>query len=266
MSGVLDAIVRKKHDEVRALKAKPCPAPSAGRPRGSLVRAALRREPSAGLNLIAEIKRRSPSAGPLSAALSVAERAIAYAQSGARMISVLCDETFFDGGYAHLAEARTALANLGVETPLLAKEFVVDARQLEEAVAFGADAALLIARIVDRQTLGDLIATSRRLGLEPLVEVATEAELSDAISVGASLIGVNARDLDTLAMDRARAAKILAQIPKGVMAVHLSGLRSPEDIAAVARSCADAALVGEALMRVDNPGPLLSAMCWAARR
>jgi indole-3-glycerol phosphate synthase len=264
MSGVLDAILLKKHDEIRALRAKPCPKPVLGRPRGGLVRNVLRREPGTALHLIAEIKRRSPSAGPLSTALSVDERAIAYARAGARMISVLCDETFFDGGYEHLAQARTALKALGFETPLLAKEFILDARQLEEAVAFGADAALLIARIVDRPTLSDLIATARRLGLEPLVEVATEAELSDALSVGASLIGVNARDLDSLAMNAPRAAGILAQIPEGALAVHLSGLRSPEDVAPVARSRADAALVGEALMRMDDPAPLLLSMGSAA--
>ncbi len=267
MSGVLAAIMKQKHDEIRALKARACPPPRAGLgPRASLVRTALTRGDGMPLQLIAEIKRRSPSAGALSTVLGVGERAVAYARAGASMISVLCDETFFDGGYAHLSEARSALASLGVEIPLLAKEFIVDARQLEEAAAHGADAALLIARLVDRQRLGELLSRARALGLEALVEVATEPELADAHSVGATVIGVNARDLDSLTMDAARAAVVLSQIPKGVLAVHLSGLRSARDVANVAGSRADAALIGEALMRLDDPTLLLSEMCAAAAR
>ncbi|MBX3264390.1 MAG: indole-3-glycerol-phosphate synthase [Labilithrix sp.] len=212
-----------------------------------------------------EIKRRSPSAGALSTALSVAERALSYARAGASMISVLCDARFFDGGFAHLAEARGALDAAGLAVPLLAKEFVLHERQLEEAAAAGADAALLIARIVDRAHLIRLAARARTLGLEPLIEVVTEDEVDAALAAGATVVGVNARDLDTLVMDAARAARVLAAVPDDRIAVHLSGLKGPEDVAAVAKTDVDAALMGEALMREDDPTRLLEAMLAAAR-
>ncbi|MBX3203255.1 MAG: indole-3-glycerol-phosphate synthase, partial [Labilithrix sp.] len=250
-----------------------------GGPRGAIVAARLQREgraatPADGapdgagrgaLRLVTEIKRRSPSAGPLSTALSVAERALSYARGGAAMISVLCDARFFDGGFAHLAEAREALDEAGLAVPLLAKEFVLHERQLVEAAASGADAALLIARIVDRARLASLVAHARELGLEPLVEVVTEDELAAALAAGATVIGVNARDLDTLVMDAARAARVLAAVPEDRIAVHLSGLKGPDDVTAVAKTDVDAALMGEALMREDDPARLLEAMRAAAR-
>jgi indole-3-glycerol phosphate synthase len=217
--------------------------------------AALSRPPGAPLRLIAEVKLRSPSAGPLSRALTPGARARAYAEAGATMVSVLCDTLFFDGSFAHLAEARRE-----VNVPLLAKEFVLDEVQLDLARAHGADAALLIARIVSRSDLARLTTAARARKLEPLVEVVDEAELDAALAAGARIVGVNARDLDTLAMDAARAARVLAAIPTGVVAVHLSGLKDPPSVRVVACSRADAALVGEALMRADDPRPLLAEM------
>jgi indole-3-glycerol phosphate synthase len=123
---------------------------------------------------------------------------------------------------------------------------------------------LLIARIVDAQLLARLAEAARGEGLEPLVEVTDERELDAALRANARVVGVNARDLDTLAMDAARAARVLEAIPRGVVAVHLSGLRDPGDIARVAATRADAALVGEALMRDDDPRPRLRAMVDAA--
>jgi indole-3-glycerol phosphate synthase len=258
MSGVLRAIVTSKKAEIPAL----APRSSGLSPRGSLVASRLARPGRSDgplpLRLITEIKRRSPSAGPLSTALSVAERAIAYARGGASMISVLADAPFFDGSWDHVAEARRAVDELGV--PILAKEFVIDERQLEVAAAAGADAILLIARIVDRETLRRLFARATALGLEPLVEVVSTQEVDAALHAGARVIGVNARDLDTLVMDAARAATVLAAIPDDRIAVHLSGLRSPADVAEVAGRAVDAALMGEALMRVDDPTELLRAM------
>jgi len=233
------------------------------------VEALLRREGEP-LRLIAEIKLRSPSAGPLSTALSPAERALAYAGSGARMISVLTDAPFFGGSFDHLAACRDALDEaLGpARPPLLCKEFILHPVQLDRALDAGADAALLIARIVAPDALASLAREARARGLEPLVEVATEAELAAAMSVGARLIGVNARDLNTLRMDHARATKILARIDQGVVAIHLSGLSSPENVAQVAFPAtsrrADAALIGEALMRRDDPRALLASMVGAA--
>jgi indole-3-glycerol phosphate synthase len=223
---------------------------------------ALRRH--AAMRLIAEVKLRSPSAGPLSRALSPQARALAYARAGAAMVSVLCDGPFFDGGWGDLGVARQALDAATLRVPLLAKEFVLDTRQIEEARDRGADAVLLIARIVDAAALMALVRAARAEGLEPLVEVVDEKELQDALAAGARVVGVNARDLDTLAMDAARTERVLASIPPGLVAVHLSGLRSAADVAHVARGRADAALVGEALMRQDDPGPLLAELVAAA--
>lgn len=219
------------------------------------------REGGAGaLKLITEIKFRSPSAGKLSTALNVAERAAAYARAGASMLSILCDTKFFDGEYAHLAEARAAC-----DLPLLCKEFVIDERQLDAARAYGADAVLLIVRCLTPESTARLVKAARERELVPFVEVADEAEVDTALSASADLIGVNARDLDGLGMDGDRAARVLGRIPKNVTRVHLSGLKKPDDVARIRASGADAALIGEALMRADDPEPLLRELAAAAR-
>jgi len=200
------------------------------------------------LRLIAEIKRRSPSAGPLSTALSVAERARAYERAGASVISVLTDSRFFDGAFEHLAEARRATA-----LPVLCKEFVLDEVQLDWARAHGADAVLLIVRCLEGARLASLVAAAGERGLTPLVEVATEDEALRALDAGAKLVGVNARDLDSLAMDLARAERVLGSLPSGVTRVHLSGVASADDVKRLAARAVDAALIGEALMRLDDP-------------
>lgn len=214
--------------------------------------------------LIAEIKRRSPSAGALSTVLSPADRAAVYARSGASMVSVLCDGPFFDGSWEHLAAARARLDADGLPTPLLAKEFVIDDVQIARARACGADAVLIIARIAPGATLRRLVTSAKDHGLEPLVEVVDDAELDAALDAGARVVGVNARDLDTLTMDPSRAARVLGRIPADRVAVHLSGLKGPDDVARIAASRADAALVGEALMRLDDPSARLEAMRAAA--
>jgi indole-3-glycerol phosphate synthase len=216
------------------------------------------------------VKLRSPSAGPLSRALTPQDRALAYAESGAAMVSVLCDATFFDGSWDHLAAARDRLDrdDRGARMPVLAKEFVVHERQIEEARDRGGDAVLLIARIVSAARLVELARAAFEAGIEPLVEVIDEAELVAAREAGARVVGVNARDLDTLQMDAARAARVLAAVPADVVSIHLSGLRTPADVAAVARTGGDrpdAALIGEALMRDDDPRRRLAAMVDAAR-
>jgi indole-3-glycerol phosphate synthase len=180
-------------------------------------------------------------------------------------VSVLCDARFFDGAWEHLEASRASLDAAGRAVPLLAKDFVVDERQIEEARDRGADAVLLIARIVSRSRLVELAHAARAAGIEPLVEVVDEAELEAAIAARAQVIGVNARDLDTLTMDAARASRVLAAIPRDAVAVHLSGLRTDADVAAIARARPDAALIGEALMREDDPRGLLAAMVQAAR-
>lgn len=252
--GVLSDIVAQKQRELASLRARALPAPPALRP----VR--LSRSQNGGrLSLITENKRRSPSAGKLSTQLSVAQRCAAYERAGASMISVLCDSHFFDGEFSHLQEARAVTT-----VPLLCKEFVIDESQLDAARAFGADAVLLIVRCLTPARTSALVAAARSRELVPFVEVATEDEVAVALDAGAELIGVNARDLDTLAMDAARAARILAAIPDHVTKMHFSGLSKPEDVLRIRQSGADAALVGEALMRADDPEPVLRSLVAAA--
>jgi indole-3-glycerol phosphate synthase len=198
----------------------------------------------------------------LSNVLSVAQRAATYAKSGAVMISVLVDKPFFGGSYENLATCRETLdTTYGPSRPrLLCKEFILDPVQIEWAASAGADAVLLIAKIVTAEELRSFVKHAHTRGLEPLVEVTTFDELQTAQAAGARVIGVNARDLDTLVMDHARAANVLAHIDAHRIRVHLSGLVLPDDVARIARSPADAALIGEALMRQDNPTALLSEM------
>jgi indole-3-glycerol phosphate synthase len=264
MARVLDQILAAKNAEIEVLRRQGSPKTTTFPHAPLAMIDALARTQGQSLRLITEIKRRSPSAGALSTKLSVAERALVYARGGAAMISVLCDSPFFDGSFAHLREAREAINAAGLKTPLLAKEFVLDETQIDEARAHGADSVLLIARIVTHDRLRELVAKSRSVGLEPLVEVIDEDELSAAIDADAKIIGVNARDLDTLEMDAARAARVLAAIPDDRVRAHLSGLKTSEDVAHVARTEADAALMGEALMRMDDPTELLSAFVKAA--
>ncbi|HEY1957407.1 MAG TPA: hypothetical protein VGH28_17430 [Polyangiaceae bacterium] len=255
MSGLLERIVASKRAEVAQLGATERKAPT----RATLdVPAALRRADR--LALIAEVKFRSPSAGVLSRALDPGERAVAYAEAGAAMVSVLCDGPFFDGSYADLQAAREAFDARGLGVPLLAKEFVIDPLQLDQARAAGADAALVIARILEGDALGAIVRACHERGLEPFVEVIDERELARALDAGARIVGVNARDLDTLAMDAASAARVIDRIPPEVVAVHLSGLRDEDAVAAAAKTRADAALVGEALMREDDPRNILKRM------
>lgn len=246
---MLARILARKRLEVSRLAQQPLPIPPARRP-VELARAA-----GQPLRLIAEIKRRSPSAGALDCTLSPAERGARYEAAGAHMISVLTDETFFDGAFAHLTEVRAATT-----VPLLCKEFVIDERQLDAARAHGADAVLLIVRCLDGARLATLVAAAHARDLVPLVEIANEREARLALDAGAELIGVNARDLDTLAMNPALAQAVLASLPKTVTRVHLSGLATPRDVRAIASGPADAALVGEALMRQADPAPLLDAL------
>jgi indole-3-glycerol phosphate synthase len=257
MSGVLEKILAKKREEIDALRSR-FASPTDRIPHD--VVGALRRASGAPLRLITEIKKKSPSAGALSTKLSPRARALAYAKSGAAMISVLCDEEFFGGGWDDVAAVRAAFDETRVAMPILAKEFVLDEAQLAEARERGADAVLLIARIVDAERLRDLVSASRDMGLEPLVEVVTEAELAAALTAKATLIGVNARDLDNLAIDRDHAARLVAAVPASCVPIHLSGLKTPEDVGDVAKTSAHAALVGEALMREDDPAALLAAM------
>jgi len=212
-----------------------------------------------GLAVIAEVKRRSPSAGAISADVDPAAQARAYASGGAAALSVLTDAEFFGGSPADLAAARAA-----VEVPVLRKDFTVSVADVCDARLMGADAVLLIVAALDGTELPELLGIARRLGLAALVECHDEAEVERAAAAGADLIGVNQRDLLTFEVDTGRALRVAASIPTGVVKVAESGIRSAADAARLAQAGYDAVLVGEALMRAADPAAAVADMRSAA--
>ena len=199
-------------------------------------------------NIIAECKRRSPSKGVLAVGYEPAAIAAKYEQGGAVAISVLTEPTFFDGALEHLRAVRAA-----VSLPLLRKDFIVDEYQLFEARANGADAILLIVAALEQQTLRRLQAKAHELGLAALVEVHDEEELSRALDAGARLIGVNNRNLRTLAVDVNASYRLAAQLPRDVVGVSESGLQTPEDLEKLAAAGYRAFLIGERFMTDRDP-------------
>lgn len=264
VSGVLARILAAKHTEIAALRARG-PRPLARLRMPVSLTAALRREQDDPLRLMLEHKRRSPSAGALSTHLDPPARALAYVRGGAAALSVLTDTTFFDGSYEHVTAIHRALHAAGSQIPVLAKEFVLDELQIDEAYAAGADAVLLIARLLTPARLAALHAHARARSLDALVEVHTPEEAQAAHAIGAWLVGVNARDLDTLEMNVERAHEILVAFEPNVVSVHLSGLATPADVHRIAAGPAAAALVGETLMREDDPRARLALLVAAAR-
>lgn len=206
------------------------------------------------LSLIAELKPRSPSKGLLRERV---QDAFAGYRARAQAVSVLVDEPFFGGGYQLFARARAALP-----LPLLAKGFFIDPWQVEEARAYGADAVLLIVRILDDATLRTLIDYAHGWGMDALVEVHSDDELSRAVAAGAKVIGVNARDLDTLAIDLDGARARLGRVPPGVIRVAESGLETREDVDSV-RGLAQATLIGTAFMKAPDVAAAMDELGWS---
>jgi indole-3-glycerol phosphate synthase len=252
---VLARILQAKQGEVAAGSRRQLPvAPP-------LRRIRLQRTEGQPLNILAEIKLKSPSAGELSCHLTVKQRAAAYESAGASMVSVLCDHQFFGGSYEHLSEARQ-----GCNLPILCKEFVIDELQLDWARAFGADAVLLIARCLSRETLERLHEAALQRGLLPVVEIANLEEAQWVVEMGCPVIGVNARDLDTLELNADRAMRALDFLPRDRTRLYLSGVKDVADVQAISHLGVDAALIGEILMRSHDPKPLLSSLVHAARQ
>jgi indole-3-glycerol phosphate synthase len=210
--------------------------------------------------LIAELKRRSPSAGELRSGLDVAACAREYAAAGAAAISVLTDGVDFGGSLDDLAAVRAA-----VPLPLLRKDFTIDPLQVAEARVAGADWVLLIAALLDDDSLVDCLGAVRRAKAHAVVEVHDVEEARRAVGAGAECIGVNNRDLRTLRTDLGVFGRVRPHIPEDIVCVAESGVRSADDAAALVRAGADAVLVGEALMRASSPGGACRELVAAAR-
>ncbi|MBU7599602.1 indole-3-glycerol phosphate synthase TrpC [Streptomyces sp. P38-E01] len=200
------------------------------------------------VKVICEVKRSSPSKGALAAIADPAALAGDYEAGGAAVISVLTEERRFGGSLADLEAVRAR-----VDIPVLRKDFIVTSYQLWEARAHGADVALLIVAALEQPALVSLIERAESIGLTPLVEVHDEEEAERAVDAGARIIGVNARDLRTLEIDRDNFARVAPEIPDGIVKIAESGVRGPHDLIAYANEGADAVLVGESLVTGKDP-------------
>lgn len=198
--------------------------------------------------VIAEVKRSSPSKGALAEIADPAALAREYEAGGAHCISVLTEQRRFGGSLADLAAVRAA-----VDIPVLRKDFIVTSYQLWEAKAYGADVVLLIVAALGQEALVSLVERTRSLGLTPLVEVHDEPEVDRAVDAGATVIGVNARSLKTLEVDRGTFARVAPRIPDSVVKIAESGVRDARDLIVYAEAGADAVLVGESLVTGKDP-------------
>jgi indole-3-glycerol phosphate synthase len=247
--GILDRIVGTKRLEVAALRSRESDFEAglqvAPEPRDLL--GAFRAGPT--VAVMAEVKRRSPGAGPIRPHLDPAELATAYQKAGAAAISVLTDSLYFGGSMEDLVAVRGA-----VSVPVFRKEFIIHPVQLLEARAAGADGTLLIARILTDQELGALHARALEVGLTPLVEVHGPGELDRALAVGAKLIGINNRNLQTFTTSLDVTLDLLSAIPDEVAVVSESGIRTPEEVDRLGAAGVHGILVGETFLRAADPG------------
>ena len=268
MTDILSQIVAKKREEIAALKAElPLErlrdearqaAPTldfaaalwGARPRGDRPRGQGREA-----NIIAEIKLRSPSHGEFPWQGDPVRQARAYEQGGAKAISVVTDGPFFGGSPALLQTVKGATA-----LPVLQKEFVLEAYQIHYARSLGADAVLLIARLLPGTLLGELVGLAGEVGLATLVEVVDRAELERATAAGAAVIGVNNRDLRTFRTDVAHTLELLPHFAAEQVAVTESGIHTPQDVARLRDNGVHSFLVGEAFMRAEHPGERLATL------
>ena len=255
MTTILDTIVAVKRRDVAAAKERTPSAELERRladaPAARPFRAALER--AAGVAVIAEVKKASPSAGVLRADFDPVAIARSYAAHGASCLSVLTDEAFFQGHLDYLRAIRRA-----VDVPLLRKDFVLDRYQLLEARTAGADAVLLIAEVLPEPDLGRLLADARVLGMDALVELHDADQLPRVVDVGADLIGINNRDLRTFTTRLEHTLDLAAHVPAGRCLVSESGIRSRADLDRLAAAGVKAVLVGESLMRALDVGEALA--------
>lgn len=246
---MLDEILAAKKAELKRLREGRRPADVKAAARDAPPPRPFELRDPAGVSIIAEIKRASPSRGVLRADLNPAALARQYAEGGARAISVLTDREFFRGSLDDLRIAREA-----VDLPVLRKDFVLDEYQLWETRALPADAVLLIARLLEPSQLADYVALVREdLHLTPLVEVHDETDLEAALDAKAPLVGINNRDLDTFRVSLETTARLKPLIPSGTVTVSESGLSTREDLLLLRALGVDAALIGEELVRHEDP-------------
>lgn len=242
---VLEDILKSVRAEVkRQARLRPVEVMEIDRSSKRSLIAAIERAPS--VPLIAEVKRASPSAGDIKPNANVLEAARAMLRGGAIALSVLTEPKYFKGDPSFLREIRNV-----VEVPVLRKDFIVDEYQLHESAELGADAVLLIARVL-KQELPGFIHLAEELGMECLVEVTSMDEVRLAVSAEARLIGINNRDLETLDINLDRTRELASVVPEDVVLVSESGIRLPRDVRAMLRAGADAVLVGTALMQADD--------------
>ena len=268
MTSILSEIVRRKREVIAQLRSDP--ASRDFRDRALAIRAnttphrLLRAlESNSGrINIIAEFKRRSPSAGTIRSDLSASDVATCYERGGACAISVLTDEEYFSGSILDLAAIRESTA-----LPLLRKDFITDEIQIYEAASFGADAVLLIAAALDDAALAKLCATAEdELGLDALVEVHTSQELARAVAVGARIVGINNRDLGTFQTSLDTSERLIAQAPQDQIMISESGLQNPKSLRHLRALGFRGFLIGEALMRAPDPEAALRALIGATER
>jgi indole-3-glycerol phosphate synthase len=258
MSDILDKIVAVKREEVAAsLKQKPLAVVRADAESRVLTRdfeGAMRAKIAAGqAAVIAEIKKASPSKGVLRAEFIPADIAQSYAEFGAACLSVLTDKQFFQGSVDYLKQARASC-----DLPVLRKDFMIDAYQVYEARAMGADAILLIAACLDDAQMADMESVARGLDMAVLVEVHDRAELDRALKLKTRLVGINNRNLKTFEVSLQTTLDMLPAVPADRLLVTESGILSPDDVKRMRQAKVNAFLVGEAFMRADEPGEALA--------
>lgn len=248
MHSGLTAILDEKQKEIERLRQSgPQIGTMPGTPPPRDFRAAV--SGSRRVNLIAEIKFASPSAGVLRDRGNPGAIARAYEEAGAAAISLVTDRKFFGGSLSDLPAVRAS-----VNLPVLRKDFLIDEIQVRQSLAWGADAVLLIARILEKERLRGLLRLCRDLGMDALTEVHDEADLEKAVSCGADLIGINNRDLDTFGIDLSATTNLAPKVPRDCVVVSESGIRSRADIDLLRQAGVQAVLVGTALMRSGDMG------------
>ena len=215
-------------------------------------------KPNGRAPIIAELKRRSPSAGRLISRADAGQRAVTYRDGGAAALSILTDNRYFGGSIGDLTRARQA-----ADLPVLCKDFIIDPLQLLLARSAGADAVLLIAAALEPAQLADLFGRARDLGLTPLVEVHQAGELEAVLGLDPPLVGINNRDLVSLEVDITQSLRIRPLVPPGPLVVAESGINSGQDVARLRKAGLDAFLVGSALMTAQDPAALLGELASA---